>query len=519
MESSTSQRAVVIASILMIGSFAVFAALAPNALTNGDPAVYAQQIKRADFSGRTTHIGYYLIASVLTIFAPDFSDRALNLLNCFFGAATLGVGSLLAIALGGGRIAAITAALVLISNHLVVLNSLHAEVYIVQTFFLVLALYLWLRRWPVAAGLAFGVATLVTPSTLLAAPAFPLLRPRLKALLRLGFAAAAILAACLGLVLEDYLWGPRGLLRAASGLVDLRHAAAKEGFELIFGFFAFLPLVVLGLGMLAAKPSLRRPAWAVAIMWSVTLIFGEKFVDVPVQLPTYVVLGAVAGLAGEKALSLAAANEASTRSIVPLWLLAGATVPVTLLWVARPFSNSIDRLPERLPAIFLALLLAAAAAATFLTLKGEGRWAAIAAIATQGLLCVTLTGFFVLQKNRDIVAYRAAVLAVDKVAAPDYLVVGPWSHGILFEHYVYGRSYTGQWLDVALFEGLKGTEKEREAQRAWGDALGTGREVWLLRSYPGFITELESHDYEVEPFRQFFRARRLPTEEDIAPQP
>ena len=167
-------------------TFLLFASLSPNALPNGDAAVYLQQIENHDFSSRSVHVGYYLLGVVFTSLLPGPNDYALNLMSGFFGAGTISLIYLMGYSITRSRLAAILASLFLATNYLFVFNAIYAEVYVVHTFFIILAWFLWLFQRPVLTGLSFIVAFLVTPTALFAAPSLIILRPEPRSLAILG---------------------------------------------------------------------------------------------------------------------------------------------------------------------------------------------------------------------------------------------------------------------------------------------------------------------------------------------
>ncbi len=507
--SPASGRPVATALLLGAASLLVFAALAPNALTNGDDAVYAQQIKSFDLSQRTTHLGYYLLATPLALLVPDFSDYALNLWNALFGALTITAICLWTRLLSGSPVAAAAAGLFLLTNYVFAAHSVFAEVYAGQTFFLVLAFLALDQGRPIAGGLAFGLSALITPSSLFAGPALIVLRPRLRPLVGFGAAAGLVLAFCLSWVLDDYLFGDRGLLQAAGGGLDFLAAVLKEGQEVVLGVSAWLPLLVLGSLELAVRPQLRRFGPALLVLWLVTFAFGEKYGDVPVQLPTYALLGVVVGLGVERLLRWMNPAVPGRRRLAGWMLLtAAALVPIGLMAAARPYSSTLQRLPAFLPAVLAAVLVAVALGAALWTpQKGSGRFLMPAALM---LISATITVSLIRSQSREAVAYRDAVRAVGRVAEPDHLVLGAWTRGVLYGHYLHGEPYHESWLDVRQLDGWFGEADQAEAEQRWWTALDAGHEIWLLAENSYYLEELRRQHYRVEPLGTIFHARAGP---------
>ncbi len=504
-EPLTVRSRAAVATLLLLGSLALFAIAAPAGLTNGDAAVYAQQMKSGNFSDRSVHLGYYIIGAFVALLSPDFSDYALNLISCFFGAATVALLYLLAADISRSHLVGGLAGLCFVTNYTLFENCAYAEIYIVETCFLVLALYLWLREQAVASGVAFAAATLVTPSAMLAVPGFVVLRPSLRPLVRMALAGSAVLVVALTPVLDDYLFGPRGLLGAAEGGVDLVAAVKKEAFETVFGFFALLPFVAAGAVEAVRKPQWRRFATALFVFWLVAFALGERFGDVPVQLPTYALLTVLAGLGCRRALLADAGGGAGAGGRVAL-LVAAALVPVALLVLARPWAGSLRELPPALPAVLAAVLLGAAALAVLAARSGRLRPMPVMLVAC---LAVNsgLVFCFVEVENREVEGFRDTVLAAGEAADPSYVMVGTWSRGILFEHYLTGESYTERYLNLAWLEGTWGEKRRQEAEERWRQAVSSGSEIWLLGEYDELFDELQAHGYTVSPFREIYRAR------------
>ncbi len=490
-------------------SFAVFASLAPNAFSNGDDAVYAHQIQSFDLSHRTTHLGYYLLASPLAFLAPAFSDYSLNALSALFGALTITAVALLTRAISGSPAAAVCSGIFLMTNYVFVYNGVFAEVYVSQTFFLVLAFVLLLYERPIAGGFAFGFSTLITPSSLLAAPGFVVLRSKLGPLVRFGAAASCVLALCLSWVIDDYLFGDRGLLKATGGDFDVKAAVLKEGMEVVVGVSAWLPLLLLGARELIARAPLRRFGLALLAIWLFAFVFGERFGDVPVQLPTYALLGAVVGLGLERLRSWLRQARPGRRYAGMALFAGAAALPIGLAAAARPLSSTLQRLPGALPAA-VAGVLVAAAAVTALWLPGRD-WAGLFAAAVLALGSGSMAVTLILSQRADNVRYRESVLEAGRIAQPQHLALGSWTKGILYGHYLHAQPYHESWLDVQRLEGLFGETHRAAARERWQAALAAGHEIWFLGHYPAYVAEARQQHYEVEPFGVISRARRSPS--------
>jgi hypothetical protein len=185
---------------------------------------------------------------------------------------------------------------------------------------------------------------------------------------------------------------------------------------------------------------------ALISLWFFSFIFGEKFGDVPVQLPIYVLLSLVGGLGFHYLLGLRNGRNTLITSIVYLLLI----------------------------------------------------------------LCVSITGLFTFrrieERSHKLIEYRDTVLAINRRAGPDYLAVGEWSQGILFEHYIFQRSYTDVWINTEWLSGDWGQHMQKDSTAKLNDALSSGREIWLLGNDLSLFPDLHKQGYVIEPFRNCYRA-------------
>lgn len=483
--------AVAMAAATAAASLVLFARWVPAGLAHGDAAVYLQQIVRGDLTERTVHIGYFLIGRALLPLLPGGGDYAFNLTSAVFAAATVGLVVLLAFALTGRRLPALGAALFLLTNYLFALNAVHAEVYVVRTFFLVLALGAWLAARPLLAGAALGVAVLVSPSSLFAVPSFVLLAPRWRPLVRLALPALALVAVAVLPVAGDYLFGPRGMLGGVRAPVELGPALLKEGYELTFGVFLFLPLAALGGLALVRDRSLHAYGAALASLWLVSLALGERFGDVPIQLPTYVLAAPLIALGWARLQAARAAPLAAGE-----WLLAAisALAPIALLAAFRDRLGTLAAVPDALvPAAAIAVAGCVAMAAVA---RRAGRIDAVVPVAMilLGAINGWLAWSMVADRNRQIDAFRDTVARAARDARPDHVVVGDWSSAVLFEHYLDAGRYDDHWIDGA--------------SPAWRRALEAGREVWLLAPDTEAVEALVRAGHAVERADGIVRAEK-----------
>lgn len=445
--SQTQQRPFLCAGLFLV-SLAFFAFLSSNALINGDAALYQQQIVNFDFAQRTVHLGYYLLGSPFIHMLPLPDDYALNLMNCFFGALCSVLIYLTALAITQNHRAALLSVTVLLTNYLFVVNAAYAEVYLPQLFFFLLAIQLVLRERSIPAGVSFALSFLVTPSALFGLPFLLLLQRDRRAMVQLTTTALLLVLPAILPRWDDYYGGGRGILKAVSTGWPIQAALAKEAGELFTSMLCYAPFLLAGVLYIVRTRRLHRFGAALLSLWFCSFIFGEKFGDVPVQLPTYVLLSPVVGLG-----------------------------VIFLLGLAR------KRSAHAVSALYLFIILA-----------------------------VGITGFFTIRRmaetTRSLNEYRTTVLAIDRSAHPDYLVLGGWSQGILFEHYVLQRSYTGVWINTEWLAGDWGEAMHNKSRAQLERARSSGREMWLLDADPSPLSALSKQGYVIEPFRNFYRARK-----------
>jgi hypothetical protein len=434
---------ILIGLVIFLSAFAVFASLSTEALANGDAAVYLQQMQNLNFTDRSVHLGYYLLGAGFIRLLPGSDDHAINLMNCFLGALSIMLVYFIIFIICHKHIPAIAASILLFTHYMFLENSIYAEVYTPQVCFFLLSILLWLLNKPILAALSFLLSFLVTPSAIFALPCFFILRPRLRPLLLfcaifLGFAAVMIFP-----VRQSYFFGSRGLFEAANRPFNLGWALSKEGREIFSGFFLCIPLVVAGLLEIFGRRQFRPFAFALLILWLVTLFLAEKISDVSPQLPVYAILCMVGGLGLELLLRI---------------------------------SNSKTRLQFIVSVVVIAVIFA-----------------------------VFINGLNAFKKARALnkcrTGYRNTVIRISKVANPNYLVVGYWSIGILFEHYLCQKSlFTPLWINTEWLDGTCGREQQDKSIEKFDQAVAAHRQMWLLGIYPVLMTDLRLNGYKITQF-------------------
>ena len=448
--ASQTQKTSFFCGGLFLISFFLFASLSANVLINGDAALYAQQIVHLDFAQRTIHLGYFLLGSPFIHILPLPPDYALNLMSCFFGALCTVLIYLIAFTTAQNHRVAFISVLVLLTNYLFVVNAVYAEVYVPQLFFFLLAVECVLLQKAIPAGLSFALSFLITPSALFGLPCLLFLHRDKRAMLELMTTAFLVVLLALLPNAEDYFVGGRGLLKAVRIDLAIDRALLKEGRELFTTLLWYAPFLLAGSVYIMRNKRLHTLGGALISLWFFSFIFGEKFGDVPVQLPTYVLLSLVGGLGFHYLLDFRHGRSTFITSTVYLLLI----------------------------------------------------------------LCLSITGLLTFRRIEEtrhtLIGYRDTAHAINQRAHPDYLVVGEWTQGILFEHYLFQRSYTDVWINTEWLSGDWGQHMQKVSKTKLDDALASGREIWLLDNDLSLFPDLDKQGYVIEPFRNCYRASLKP---------
>ena len=433
---------ILIGLVILLAAFAAFASLSTEALVSGDAAVYLQQMQNLDFADRPVHLGYYLLGAGFIRLLPGSDDHAINLMNCFLGALSIMLVYFITFTICHRHIPSVAASLLLLTHGLFVGNSIYAEVYTPQVCFFLLSILLWLLNKPILASLSFLLSFLITPSAILALPCFFILRPRLRPLLLFCAIFAIPAAVTIFPVRQSYFFGSRGVFAAAGRPLDLGWALNKEIYEIFNGFFLYIPLVIAGLFEIFWRKRFRPLAFALLILWLVTLFSAEKIYDVPPQLPAYAMLCVVGGLG----------------------------------------FGLILRIPDN--KIYIKFAIYAAVIAV------------IFAVSIIGIN--TVRGAQALNTNRT--GYRNTAIQISKVADPDYLVMGNWDRGVLFEHYVFQKLFTPHLINFEWLDGYWGREQQGESIKKLRQAIAAHRQIWLLEDHSVAMAKLQQEGYSITRF-------------------
>jgi hypothetical protein len=299
-------RLLVAAAFLVL--FVLLATLLRPVLQNGDSAVYNQQIESRDLSHRTTHVGYMALGVAFDAILPFSTDMNMNVMVLTLGMLGLYAVYSAAHVLSGSRWASGISVLLALALTPQLRGMLISEVDAVSASLIAVAYCCFLKDLTMIAGAIFGLSVLVTPLSgpLLVVFALTvsvtkgeLRRAALRQVVRLAKLGSAALLVYLPPVLlnyQDYVYAGRGLLHAPhSGFAwpaRLAHSGAFIWQEARF----LIPLYVLGIVLCLASARVWRtgqPALGLIVSVGLMAVVGERFSDVPVQLPNLVLLAIV----------------------------------------------------------------------------------------------------------------------------------------------------------------------------------------------------------------------------------
>ena len=205
----------------LLGSVSiVFFLLNIDFASTGDAIYYANIIDTREFGVLTAHQGYYvlgwLFVEPLDLIFGVTTDQALACMSAFFASGALAIGFLLAKHLLESTKAAFFTIVVMALSHRFYVNSVSAEIYIVQAFFLWSSILSFERERFWISGLLLAFAFWVTPLTFAFCLWFPvsalLRRVPLKSLVITAVPVIVLYGSFLLLFYEELLWGNRGLI-------------------------------------------------------------------------------------------------------------------------------------------------------------------------------------------------------------------------------------------------------------------------------------------------------------------
>ena len=296
--------------LCFVALFLAYANLLQPVLQNGDSAVYNQQIDDRNLSERTSHIGYFALGIVFNALLPFGTELNMNIMVLSVGFLGLAAVYLTAKLLGQSRWAALTPVVVALGLPSQVEGMLLSEVDVLSVAFVAMAFACYLRGAAMPAGALFGFAVLVTP---LSGPLLVLFiltanfgntagnwRAPLRRILEFGGAAVLIYAPAVLTHYQDYVHGPRGILNAPRSAFTLSQRVAHSVHFITTELGLMLPFYVIGAALCLVSPRLKQarlPAIALLVSTILMAAVGERFVDVPVQLPNLVLLGILPAVA------------------------------------------------------------------------------------------------------------------------------------------------------------------------------------------------------------------------------
>lgn len=493
-----------LALALFVVALAVYATMTTNVVINGDGALYADEITRGLLTTFPLHLGYYVLTFLFVQFAPFPAVLTLNLLNGFFGALTLVVVFRLALALTARTSVALVAALLLGVNYLFVFNAGFVEVYAAQTFFVLLAFQLWLSDHPLASGLAFAFAVVITPTSVLALLGIVILRPEPKPLLQFFSGLGVVCALSLIPDWQHYLFGERSVQAGAALPFVLSDAVFKETRELFFGMLVALPLVVGGIAVLWVNKPLRRFGIALFSIWLLTFRFAETTQDVPAQLVTYALLCGVAAMGIQMLESNAAV--APSRDVV----FAAIAAVLVLLGVQLALGSRFTQVSTGLQTAFTAQTLGfAALALVHARLDMRLQRAGVVVLVALG---AAATAYYTIPFMRATLIRELGDRALYEQAAsqakPDAILIGSYETSMRFRYYGWHDTSNGRWLSSGMLLGRGRTSAARQAEELarWKQFASEGRQVWVLSNADELRDLLQAAGYRMEAFKSIFHA-------------
>lgn len=200
----------------------LFFAVNVDFLMRGDATTYATYVLLGKFDDITLHNGYYFIIYALHhgIAAPLGVPvhETMALVNVLCGAVATALVYLLVERLVGQRAVAIMAAVLYAISGRVLMNATSSEIYMMQTVFVLLAMWWYAGEQAFAAGLAAGASLLVSPLSAFAFLFFPvweLTQPegvRWRAFGRFVLGGTLVYMPYLVTCWRELFWGRRGLL-------------------------------------------------------------------------------------------------------------------------------------------------------------------------------------------------------------------------------------------------------------------------------------------------------------------
>lgn len=265
-------------------------------LQNGDSAVYNDQVDARQLGIRTTHIGYIALGMAFRALLPGNTDLIMNVMSLVVGGFGLFAVYCSALKLSESILGGVLAVAIVAAIPAYLRGMALSEVDVPLAALIAIAFALRLHARLVLSALVFGYAMLVSPLAALALPAFviPFSTARDQRLRLRGEARRILIFGALSLLLygsvvllnwQDYVFGGRGILHAPRKAFDL--ATHVQRSLTFFRGECGLLLLPLGFGAaFALWRGLYGLVFGTLAVLALSLLLGERFIDVPVQLPT-----------------------------------------------------------------------------------------------------------------------------------------------------------------------------------------------------------------------------------------
>jgi hypothetical protein len=300
------------AVLLFLVLFVAHLSLLRPLLQNGDSAVYNQQIDELDLNHRSTHVGYFTLGIVFNKLLPFGTDLNMNLMVLSVGFLGLAAVYSTTKLFSDSRLAASASVVLAFGLFSQVRGMLLSEVDGVSVAFVAMAFACFQRDAAWFAGLLFGFSVLVTPLSgpllalfvvtagVRAVVSFAALRAQVRKLLAFGAFALLTYVPPVAILFQDYVYGPRGLLKAPRSAFSVPQRIAQSWHFVSHELGYLLPLYAAGALLCLLSPRLWRagqPALALLVSMALMAVVGQRFSDVPVQLPNLVLFGMLPAIA------------------------------------------------------------------------------------------------------------------------------------------------------------------------------------------------------------------------------
>jgi len=239
----------------------------------GDSLIYADNILRLRFNDISLHVGYYILGYIFHLFLKPLTlniDQTMILMSCFFGSVGIIYAYLLISNLLKNSRITICSTFLLFFSGAYLTYSIGAEVYIIQTVFMLASMYHFLRRHSLAAGALFAIAVLVTPLSIFGAGFFVYFffkrRCRFREFVFFTVAFGIVFLPIFIPFHEEFLWGRRGLLKIGMASSYIHSGQALKNLVLTFAksFHAFAIILIVGYIYMFSK--YREAFWAFTIL-------------------------------------------------------------------------------------------------------------------------------------------------------------------------------------------------------------------------------------------------------------